>query len=135
MHQLQVAIEEERCKILQVDNRLEDILETSSYFVDRSQDILEVLTGRMSRLEAKEETPVDLPTKDQQSLRQDYDLLEFAINTAEEFKKAVKKTKGACAEFFRRLLITYNRCHVEAEQRMDTFPDHNLFLEILQRRY
>ena len=47
MHQLQVAIEEERCKVLQVDSRLEDILETSSYFVDRSQDIPEVLTGRM----------------------------------------------------------------------------------------
>ena len=44
MHQLQVAIEEERCKILQVDNLLEEILETSSYFVDRSWDILQVLT-------------------------------------------------------------------------------------------
>ena len=135
MHQLQVAIEEERCKILQVDNWLEEILETSSYFVDRSQDILEVLTGRMARLEANDETPVDLPSKDQQALRQDYDLLEFAINTAKEFKKAVKKTKGDYAEFCRRLLITYNRCQVAAEQRMDTFPDHNLFLEMLQSRY
>ena len=36
MHQLQVTIEEERCKILQVDSRLEEFLETSSYFVDRS---------------------------------------------------------------------------------------------------
>ena len=97
MHQLQVAIEEESCKILQVDNRLEEILETSSYFVDKSQDILEVLTGRMARLEANEETPADLPSKDQQALMQDYYLLEFAINTAKEFKKAVKKTKGACA--------------------------------------
>ena len=68
-------------------------------------------------------------------MRQDYNLLEFAINTVEEFKKVVKKTKGACAEFFRRLLITYNRCQVEAKQRMDTFPYHGLFLEILQRRY
>ena len=83
MHQLQVAIEEEGCKILQVDNWLEEILETSSYFVDRSQDILEVLTGRMARLEANEETLVDLPSKDQQALRQGYDLLEFTINTAE----------------------------------------------------
>ena len=120
---------------MQVDNRLEEILETSSYFVDRSQDILEVLTGRMARLEANEETSADLPLKYQHALRQDYDLLEFAINTAEEFKKAVKKTKGACTEFFRRLLITYNHCQVEAEQRMDTFPYHSLFLEISQRRY
>ena len=36
MHQRQVAIEEERCRVLQVDNWLEEILETSSYFVDRS---------------------------------------------------------------------------------------------------
>ena len=79
------------------------------------------------RLEANEETPADLPSKDQQALRQDYDLLEFAINTAEEFKKDVKKTKGAYAEFFRRLLIMYNRCQVEAEQRMDTFPKHRLW--------
>ena len=61
--------------------------------------------------------------------------MEFAIKTAEEFKKAVRKTKGTCIEFFRRLLITYNRCQVEAEQRMDAFPDHSLFVEILQRRY
>ena len=135
MHQLQVAIEEERCRVLQVDSRLEEILETSSYFVDRSQDILEVLSGRMARLEANEETLADLPSKDQQALRKVYDLLEFAINTAEEFKKAVKKTRGACAEFFKRILITYNQCQVEAEQRMDAFPDHSLFLEILQRRY
>ena len=40
---LQTALEEERCQILQVDSRLEEILETASYFVDRSQDILEVL--------------------------------------------------------------------------------------------
>ena len=99
--------------------------------MDRSQDILEVLTGRIARLEANEEIPADLPAKDQQGLKQDYDLLEFAINTAEEFKKAVKKTKGACTEFCRRLLITYNRCQVATEQRMDTFLDHDLFIEML----
>ena len=64
--------------------------------MDRLQDILEVLTGRMARLEANEEIPTGLPAKDQQGLRQDYDLLEFAINIPEEFKKVVKKKKGAC---------------------------------------
>ena len=135
MLRLQMAIEEERCKVLQVDGRLEEILETSSYFVDRSQNILEVLTTRMARLEKNEEAPAELPSKDRQALRQDYDLLEFSINTAEEFKKAVRKTKGACTKFFRILLITYNRCQVEAEQRIDAFLDHNLFVEILQKRY
>ena len=131
MHKIQVSIEEEKYKVVQVENRLEEILETSSYFLDRSQDILEVLMGRMVRLEANEEIPTNLPAKDQQGLRQDYDLLEFSINTAEEFKKVVKKTKGACTKFCRRLLITYIRCQVAAEQRMDTFPYHNLFAEML----
>ena len=67
---------------MQVDNRLEEILDTTSYFVDRSQDILEVLTRRIGRMEANQEIPADLPAKDQQSLKKDYDLLEFAINTA-----------------------------------------------------
>ena len=98
LHQLHVPIEEERCRVLQVDNRLEKILETTSYLVDSSQDILEVLTGRIGRMEANEEIPTDFPAKDQQSLKQDYDLLEFAINTVEEIKKAVKKTRGACTE-------------------------------------
>ena len=66
---------------------MEEILETSSYFVDRSQDILEVLTARMARLENNEETPVELPSKDTHALKWDYDLLEFAINTMEDFKK------------------------------------------------
>ena len=64
MLQLQMAIEEERRKVLQVDGRLEEILETSSYFVDRSQDILEVLVARMARLENGEETPAELPSND-----------------------------------------------------------------------
>ena len=131
MLQLQTAIEEERCRVLQVDGRLEEILNTSSYFVDRSQDILEVLTAMMARLENNEEAPAELPSKDRHALKQEYDLLEFSINTAEEFKRAVRKTKGACIEFFRRLLITYNQFQVEAEQRLDAFLDHNLFVEIL----
>ena len=42
MLQLQTAVEEERCRVLQIDGRLEEILETASYFVDRSQDVLDV---------------------------------------------------------------------------------------------
>ena len=110
-------------------------METASYFVDKSQDVLEVLTARIARLVSNEETPAELPSKDKQALKRDYDLIEFAINTAEDFKKAVKKTKGACTKFFRRVLITYNQCQVEAEQRLDDLPDHNSFLEMLQKRH
>ena len=58
-------------------------METTSYFVDSSGDILEVLTGRIVRIETNEEIPADLPTKDQHRLKQDYELLEFEINTIE----------------------------------------------------
>ena len=47
IHQIQIRIEDERCKILQIDTRLEEIVDTTSYFLDRSQDILEILKGRM----------------------------------------------------------------------------------------
>ena len=67
MLQLQTAIEGVRCKVLQVDSQLEEILETSSYFVDRSQDVLEFLTTRMAWLENNEETLAELPAKDQQN--------------------------------------------------------------------
>ena len=69
MLQLQTAVEKERCRVLQIDGRLEEILETASYFVDRSRDILEVLTTRMVSLENNEETPAELPSKDQQALK------------------------------------------------------------------
>ena len=69
--------------------------------------------------------------KDKQALKRDHDLIEFAINTVEDFQKTVKKTKGVCTEFFRRALVTYNRCQVEAEQRLYEFPDHDAFAEML----
>ena len=110
-------------------------METTSYFVDRSQDILEFPTGRIVRIETTEKIPTDLPAKDQHSLKQDYDLLEFAINTAYEFKKSVKKTRGACSEYCRRVLVTYNRCQVATEQILDALPEHELFTRMLQIRY
>ena len=58
-------------------------------------------------------------------------MLEFAINTANEFKKAVKKTRGACTEYCRRVLVTYNRCQVAAEQRLEALPEHELFTKML----
>ena len=47
IHQVQIQIEVKRCKILQIDTRLEEIIDTTSYFLDRSQDILVILNGRM----------------------------------------------------------------------------------------
>ena len=116
IHHLQMCMEEERCKILQIDSILEEILDTTSYFLDRSQEILEILIGRIVWIETNEEPPMELPVKYQQSLKWDYDLLEFAINTTEEFKKTVKKTRGACVEYYIRVMVTYNRFQVSTEK-------------------
>ena len=62
-------------------------------------------------------------------------MLEFAINAAEEFKKTVKKTRGACTEYCRRVLVTYNRFQVAAGQRLEALPEHELFTKMLQSRY
>ena len=113
-----MGVKEEICEILQIDSRLEEILDTTSFFWDRSQEILEILMGRIAWIETNEESPVELPVKYQQSLKQECDLLEFAINVAEEFKKIVKKTKGLCAEYYRRVMVTYNRCQVSTEKNI-----------------
>ena len=92
---------------------------------------MEVLDGRIVRIETNEETPAELLAKNRHSLKQDYNLLEFAINTTEEFKKTVKKTRRSCTEYCRRVLVTYNRCQVAVEQRLDEIPEHELFIEQL----
>ena len=43
--------------------------------------------------------------------------------------------QGACSEYFRRLLNTYNRCQIETEHKLDEFPEHKAFVELLQSRY
>ena len=64
IHQIQIWIEDERCKILQIDTRIEEIVDTTSYFLDRSQDILEILKGRMVWVETNKEFPIELAIKD-----------------------------------------------------------------------
>ena len=66
---------------------MEEIVNTTSYFLDRTQDILEILKGRMVWVETNKESPIDLSVKYQQTLNQEYELMEFASNIAEEFKK------------------------------------------------
>ena len=78
-------------------------------------------------VETNKESPTDLSIKDQKTLKQEYKLMEFTSNVAEEFKKIVKKTKTTCAEFCRRVLFTYNHCWTSAEEILEVLPEHELF--------
>ena len=46
----------------------------------------------------------------------------------------MKKTKGACAEYCRRVLATYNRFQTSTEKRLDVIPEHESFLEHIYNR-
>ena len=64
IHQMQLQMVEERFKVQQIDIILEEIVNTTSYFLDRTQDILETLQGRMTWVETSKEPPADVPPKD-----------------------------------------------------------------------
>ena len=51
-------------------------------------------------VETNKESPVDLSIKDQQTLKQEYELIEFASNTAEEFKKTKEFIDSIAKEFY-----------------------------------
>ena len=59
-------------------------------------------------------------------------MIEFSSKAAEELKKAVKRTQGACAEFCRRVLLTYNRCRTFVVKILEALPEHEVFLKHLQ---
>ena len=47
----------------------------------------------------------------------------------------MKKKRGACTEYCRRVLVTYNRCQVVAGQILEALPEHEMFTKMLQSRY
>ena len=77
IHQMQLQMVEERFKVQQIDIRLEEIVNTT-YFLDRTQDILETLQGRMTWVETNKESPTDISVKDLETLKLEYKLIEFA---------------------------------------------------------
>ena len=76
-------------KVQQVEIRLEEIVSTVSYFLDRTQDILEILQGRLTWLETTKEPPADAPIKYIEIMMPEYELIEFESKAAEELVKAV----------------------------------------------
>ena len=89
---------EERFKVQKIEIRLEEIINTTSYFLDKTQDLLETLQGRMTWVEKNKELPVDVPPKDLETIKLEYELIEFASKVAEELIKTVRKTKSECAD-------------------------------------
>ena len=132
IHQMQLQIAEEMLKVQQLETRLEENVSTTSYFLDRTQDVLEILKGRLNWLETTKEPPVDSPIKDLETVKLEYEMIGFGSKAVEELVKAVWRTKGVCAEFCRKVLTTYNHCQTSAKRRLEGLPDHEGFLKQLQ---
>ena len=105
-------------KVQQVETRLEEIVSTTSYFLDRTQDILEILQGRLIGWK-QPKPPADAPIKDLETVKLEYELIEFKSKATEELVKEVQRMKGVCAKFCRKVLITYNRCQTSAKRRLE----------------
>ena len=132
IHQMHLQMVEERLKVQQVDIRLEEIKKMASYFLDRTHDILEALQGGMTWLETNKEPPADIPIKYLGAIKLEYDLIEFSSKAAEELVKTIRRMKSACAEFYRKVLLTYKLCHTCAKRKLEEFPDNEIFLKQLQ---
>ena len=86
----------------------------------------------MTWVETNKESLIDVSLKDLETIKLEYELIEFASKAAKELIKAVRKMKNACAEFCRRVLLTYNRCQTSAAKRLEVLPEHKIFLKQLQ---
>ena len=94
-------------------------MSTTSYFLDRTHDILEILQGHLTWLETTKEALANAPIKDLETVKLEYELLEFGIKTAEELVKAVRRTKGVYTKFCRKVLTTYICCQTFAKKRLE----------------
>ena len=110
---------------------MEEIVSTTSYFLDRTQDILEILQGCLTWLETTKEPPANAPIKDLETVKLDYELIEFGSKAVKEMVKAIRKTKAICTELCRKFLTTYNRFQTSARRRLEELPDHEGFLKQL----
>ena len=109
---MQLQMAEEMLKVQLVEIRMEEIVSTASYFLDRTQDILEILQGRLTWLEITKEPLADAPIKDLEIVKLEYELIEFRSKAPEELVKEVQRTKGVCVEFCKKVLTTYNHCQI-----------------------
>ena len=85
-------------------------------------------------METTKETPANAPIKDLDTMKLEYELIEFRSKATEELVKAVRRTKCVCTEFCRKVLTTYNHFQTSAKKMLEGLPDHKEFLKKLQVR-
>ena len=102
---------EDRFKVQQINIRLEEIISTTSYFLDRTHDILKTLQGRMTWVETNKESPTDVSIKDLEMIKLEYKLIEFASKSAEELLKTAMEQKVDIEPLRKHALMHQKRIH------------------------
>ena len=64
----------------------------------------------MNWLETNKEPPADVPIKDLDTVKLEYELIKFGSKATEELVKTIRRKKAICVELCRKFLLTYNLC-------------------------
>ena len=86
-------------------------------------------------METTKEPPTNAPIKDSERVKLEYELIEFGNKAVKELVKEIRRTKGVCTKFCRKVLITYNRYQTTAKKRLYELPEHEQYLKQLQSRW
>ena len=77
IYQMQLQIADEMLKVCQVEAILEEISGIASHFKDHTQDVLEILQGRLTWLKTTKEPPTNAPIKESERVKLEYELIDF----------------------------------------------------------
>ena len=99
IYQMQFQIMEEVLKIRQVEAQLEEISVIGTQFKDKTQNVIEIIQGRLSWLETTKEPTENTPVKDSERVQLEYELIGFRNKASKKLIEAVNKTKDQCMEF------------------------------------
>ena len=118
----------------QVETRLEEISAIASQFKNKTQNVMEIIQGRLTWLEKTKEPPRNTPVKYSERVQLEYELIGFGNKAAEKLIEAVKQTKDQCMEFCKKVLTTHNRCQTSSNKMLDELPAHEEHLKQMHAR-
>ena len=110
-------------------------MSTTSRFIDRTHDILEIIQGHLNWLETTKEPPTNAPIKDSERVKLEYELIGFGNKSAVELIMTARRTKGVYTKFGRKVLTTYNCCQTSLKKRIYELPEHEEHLKQLHARW
>ena len=126
-----IQIADEVLNFRHVKVQLEEISAIASQFKDKTQNVMEIIQGRLPWLETTKEPPVNTLVKDSERMQLEYELMGFGNKVAEKLIEAVKKTKDQFMEFCEKVLTTHNMCQTSSKKRLYGLPAHEEHLKQL----